>query len=154
MLFVMKRLMFTMVVVVVVVVAGALFLSAACNGGGKWNNQLYNELLDYPEIKLVSFTVVGNVVCQQCLDGDIDVVAMRVEVLPKDNPLAQPLAVRMIDGASPFTISNLRYKPGAPLDVLFHLYTSTSLEDPGIGKTTEISVPGDDGETVAVTINF
>jgi len=130
------------------------FMAAACDGSRVWSDRLTDELLDYPEISVVDFNVAGNIVCPKCIEGEVDVVGVRVEVMPKDDPLHDALAVRMLDGVGPFTISNLRYKEGAGLRIICHIYTSVSFDDAGMTKEASVNVPDSDGETVAVTINF
>lgn len=127
---------------------------AACDGRGGWSDPLTNELLDYPEIKVVDFNVAGTIVCPRCSDGEIDVVGARVEVQPLDDPLHDALAVRMLDGIGPFAISNLRYRAGVKLRILCHIYTSTEPDNIGMTRDVESSVPNNDDETIAVTINF
>jgi hypothetical protein len=141
-----KTLLFLLVVFV--------FFAASCERrGAYWGDRLYDELVGYGHVEQINFNIAGNIVCPRCDEGEINVVGVHVEVVPQDSPM-DVLALRMFDGVGPFTISNLRYKPGVTLSLECHIYTSVDPDGIGYTKKAEVNVPDDDGDTATVTINF
>jgi len=128
-----------------------IFSGACSDRHGSSSDPLTDELVQYEEIPLVTFNIVGTTICAPCDTSTKPIVGVAIQVVPKDNPLTE-LALSMFDNVGPFTISNLRYKKGATLTLHAHLYTTSS--DIGYTKDAEVVVPAGDGETAAVTINF
>lgn len=132
-------------------VAVIAFSGACCDKSG-WNDPLVDELADYDEIELATFTIAGNAACPKCIEKDLDVTGMKIEVIPMDDP-SREIGIYMFDGLGPFTIPNVRYKVGVQLTLYCRLYTG-GLDSAGYSTDVGLTVPENDGDVVAVTVGF
>ena len=144
----MKRFVGVFIALVVLVA----FSGACSDKGGGWSDPLVDELADYDEIELTTFNIAGNIGCQRCLEKDIDITGVKIEVIPMDDP-SRELGIYMFDGLGPFSIPNVRYKTGVGLTLYCRLYTG-GLDNIGYSTDVGLTVPEDDGATVAVTVEF
>ncbi len=144
----MKRILYACLAAVALVA-----FSGACSGrSSDWNQPLYDELLDYDEVELATFTITGNAECPKCLEKDIDVTGMKIEVIPADDP-SKEIGIYMFDGLGPFTIPDLRYEVGVKLTLYCRLYTG-GFDSAGYSTDVGLTVPENDGDVVAVTVEF
>ncbi len=132
-------------------VAALIAAGWGCSDRGRWTDELVDELATYEQIELVTFNIAGTIICDRCTAGEIDVMAVKVEVIPQDDPLKE-LAIKMFDNVGPFTIPNLRYKKGVRLTIHCGIYTG--LDTASYSKSAEVTVPDEDGDTVAVSVTF
>jgi hypothetical protein len=124
-------------------------LAFGCSSGRKGH---LDELLSYEEIPLVDFNLSGVISCQKCLDDDLSISGVLIEVTPKDDPLSM-LAVKTFDGLGSFYIPDLRFEPGKML--LLYCYILGGEDGDYLrSEKVEVDVPDEDGGTAAVTINF
>lgn len=120
--------------------------------GGYWGDQHTTELLNYEEIPQIDFNLSGVVNCPKCLEDNLSIAGVLIEVTPKDDPLHM-LTVKTFDGLGPFHISGLRFGPGKVLTLYCYLLGGDEGEYLRSEKI-DVEVPDGDGETAAVTINF
>ena len=74
-----------------------------------------------------------------------------VEVTPKSDP-TRMLGAKMFDGPGPFTVPNIRWQSGVALKLTAMIFTG--VDKVLYTKYVEVTVPDEDGETVAVSVNF
>jgi len=134
----------------IILLAASLSWGCSSKKAG-WGNELYDELLDYPETELSTFNITGTFNCERCEDEDLPVAGIMVEVTPRTDP-TNMLAAKMFDGTGPFTVPNIRWKSGDELTITAMVFTE--VDKVQFTETKNITVPGEDGSNVAVTINF
>jgi hypothetical protein len=117
----------------------------------KWGDEFYDEMLNYEEQKVATFNITGTLNCERCVDGDLPVAGIMVEVIPKADP-TNILAAKMFDGTGPFTVSNIRWKSGDELTITAMVFTE--VDKVQFTEHETVIVPDEDGDSVAVTINF
>ena len=120
----------------------------SCNGKTPYTNPT-GALVGFTEIELVNFSIAGTAVCNWCDASRI--TALQVEVVPKNDPITT-LSMNVFDGLGSFSFSDIRYKKGAKLTLYGRILFGSG--DTGIDSTVEITVPGNDGETVSCVMNF
>ena len=134
----------------------ALLMLAAvawgCSGGGsKWGDRFHDEMLNYEEQDVVTFNIAGTSTCARCETDNLSVAGVMVEVTPKNDP-TKMLGAKMFDGTGPFTIPNIRWQSGVTLKLTAMIFAD--VDNVLYTKYVEVIVPDEDGETVAVSVNF
>lgn len=124
--------------------------SWGCSGKTKGAN-LYDDLLTYDEQTVATFNITGTLNCDRCEDEDLPVAGIMIEVIPKADP-TNILAAKMFDGTGPFTVPNIRWKSGEELTLTAMVFTG--VDEVQFTETKNITVPDEDGDNVAVVINF
>ncbi len=131
---------------------GALLLWSFGCSGDVHAPTLEGNLLDYEEIELATFSVLGNAVCSSCGPSD-NFVGMQATLYLKSDP-AMDLAVQMFDGLGSFEIKNLRTQKGAAIMMRGNLFWGDSVDTAPLTARAEFNAPDNDGGTVAVTLDF
>jgi hypothetical protein len=113
------------------------------------NTDITDDLLQYKETELSTFSISGTAACSWCKSSDV--TAMQVEVVPADDPTVS-LAMNVFDGLGSFYFSDLRYKKGVKITLYGKVYFGTG--NTGAEASTDITVPQKDGDTVSCVMNF
>lgn len=135
-------------------VAGILLIAVTwgCSSGkSSWGDKFYDEILNYEEQNVVTFNIAGTTICARCEESDDPVTGVMIEVTLKNDP-TRMLGAKMFDGTGLFIVPNMRWQSGVALKLTAMIFS-------GVDKVlytehVDVTVPDEDGETVAVTINF
>lgn len=131
---------------ILIIPAVALAFFGACSGGAV-KPTLEENLLDYPEVEMVTFDISGTMACSDCPDEEP--IGVEVEARLANDPL-HSMGVRLYDGMGPFHFSELRGPAEEAVEVLGTLrYSGFSRR-----ATANANIPGDDGGAIGVTLNF
>lgn len=134
--------------------AGILLWSAACSGRSTTGDPMLDELLSVPEDDIVTFSLAGTAACRRCLEDEIPIAALMIEVAPVGDSTST-LAMEAFEGLGPFSFSGLRYGKGMELEVRGTLYTEGSPDEASAMRSSVVvDVPDSEGATAAFIINF
>ena len=130
-------------------IAAAALMYVGCSGGAP-KLTLEENILDYPDVEMVSFSIAGHASCPTCYEDDLgQVLGLEVEVAPASDPM-HTMALRIFDGLGPFSISGLRAPAGSSIEVLGTLRRSQTT----MHSLVQAKAPDEDGEAIALTLNF
>lgn len=136
-------------IVMCAAIAAAVLMYAGCSGGAP-KPTLEGNLLDYPEVEMVSFSIAGHASCNTCYDDDLgQILGLEVEVAPAGDPM-HSMTLRIFDGLGPFSISGLRAPAGSSIEVIGTLRRTQAT----MHSLVEAEIPDDDGDVLALTLNF
>ena len=123
-----------------------------CSGNdSKWGDRCHDEMLTYEDQPVATFSITGTLNCERCVDGDLPIAGIMIEVIPKGDP-TNMLAAKMFDGTGPFTVPNIRWKSGTELTITAMVFAAVDKIE--FTEHETVIVPDEDGDTVSVTINF
>lgn len=135
-------------VIFAAMVAAAL-MYAGCSGGAP-KPTLEENIMDYPKVEMVSFSIAGHASCLTCYDDGLgQVLGLEVEITPAGDPM-HTMALRIFDGLGPFSISGLSAPAGSSIEVTGTLRRSQTT----MHSLVQAKAPDEDGDTVALTLNF
>lgn len=123
-------------------------MTASCNGKNI-NTDITDDLVQYKETELSTFSISGTATCNWCKSSDV--TALQIEVVAADDPTTT-LSMNVFDGLGSFYFSDIRYKKGAKITLYGKLYFGP--DGAGTETSADITVPQKDGETVSCVVNF
>ena len=131
--------------------AALLWGSIGCSGDKNLDPTLEGNLLRYNEQESVTFALSGEATCSRC--ASVEVTGLLVELTLKDDP-THVLTMNVFDGLGDFSFPEVTTAKGGTLEVRGTLYFGGDVTTPGFVAMAEVEVPGGNGETVAVVLNF
>ena len=131
--------------------ATLLFSVAFGCSGDHREASLEEAFLDYDEVETVDFKLSGEAGCQGC-DSD-EIAGLYIQLVSHLSPTTD-LSVGTFDGLGNFYFPNLRAVAESKVDVYGTLLFADRPESQALKAKATFTVPDDDDETVAITLQF
>ena len=140
--------------IAMLILAVGCYWSFSCSGGDARKSTLEGNLLDYDEVNVVRFDIKGNATCQKCLDDEIPIAAMRLEIYPEGGPLDR-MELKIYDNLGDFEFKEVAGYEGQTLklDGLLWRDSDSGWITAAYGYA-KFTVPDSDGDIVNIDLIF
>ncbi len=140
------------ILVATLLLATAVLFWGALGCSGDSDSQTMEEaFFTYSETELVNFKLSGEAKCGSC-EGE-NIAGLYVELVAEVSPTTE-LSVGTFDGLGTFFFPNLRAVAESAVIAYGTLFFADRPESQALRAQASFQVPGDEDETVAITLQF
>jgi hypothetical protein len=139
----------SLAVTLLLAIAALQWGGLGCSGDSR--KTMGEAFFTYSETDLVNFNLSGDAKCGSCEDEDI--AGLYVELVSELSPTTE-LSIETFEGLGPFYFSNLRAVAESEAVAYGTLFFADRPESQALKAQASFRVPGDEDETVAITLQF